>query len=333
MVDHQRLFTKSLLTAIGAVIAFLGANLFNLSNPFWSVITVIMVFGDVSTHPVNKGILRIVATIFGALLGLVYVHLFINSQLIFFLGVLVIMTILTYRTYHSPYPYAWLLGGLTYYMVVAVVCIDPDKATVYAYWRCIEISLGVTVTCLLGLILKDRIGTLETRPNPPDYSSKRAIKASISCLITLLLFLHTNWYNGVVGVVSSQLVVYELHHGHAKRKAFQRLFGCGLGALVGLCYLHVASQTLIGTLTFMAGVFFLSRYLQGYLSDYRYLFLQASFALALALIAADNQTTESLIPALHRLAGIFLGIMVALAVNYCLWPSVHEKEVSPALSD
>ncbi len=322
---------QSLLTGLAALTSFLLANLLALPEPYWAVITVVMIFSDVTTHPFYKSLMRISGTFVGAIVGVLYIHFLANSEVLFFLGFLWLIFIFNYCAYHSRYSYAWLLGSITFFMIAATLCVKPEEATSFAYWRAIEISLGVVCAGFYMLFLPGHIERIEKK-QPPAFGIKRSIKTSITSFLTLLLWLHTGWYDGIVGIITSQVIAFELHHQNANKKALERMLGCLLGAVIGFSYLDFASQDLLPTSLFILFTFTLLRYLQDMLANHRYIFIQAAIALALAIIAKDNQSTVTITPALQRLAGIALGISVTVVVNYCLWPEVHRLHEDKAAS-
>lgn len=321
---------QSLLTGLGSIIAFFLANYFVFEDSYWAIISVVILFTDFNTHPFHKGILRISGTFFGAMGGLLIFNMCSVNALIYSITVLGCMTLFTYKSYTSKHHYAWFLASLTFYMVMMVGVLKPDAMASFAYWRCLEIMLGVIIAMALSFLLPTlKISASEKQIN---YPVLRSVKASISCLVSIWLLLYLDWYDAVVGVISTQLISFEVLHQKAINKSIQRITGCLLGAACGLGYLFFLPQNIL-TLSLMLFTC-LSAFcaLQKTLPNYSYLFLQATLALCVAITGTDNQISQNIAPALERTAGIFLGVSVGLLVNISLWPKVHQEVNEPTLT-
>ncbi len=155
----QRLIPRSLenrsalRTAIAVLIAVLVAFSLHLSTPYWAGMTVLIVSNIYIGSILDKALLRIVGTFVGAWFGYLVAAYTVDSFYFFLLVCFFIAAISMYYYQISRYAYAYLLGGITAFLVVAQVSTAPGNAFFVAFWRSAEISLGVIVAGISAFFL------------------------------------------------------------------------------------------------------------------------------------------------------------------------------------
>ncbi len=143
----------ALRTAIAAVIAVLIAFKFHFDTPYWAGMTVVIVANLYTGSIVDKAILRIIGTIAGAWGGYFLAGLIVNSFALFLLANFLLVGIACYYFIFARYAYAYLLAGISGFIVVAQLAVDPDNTLVVAIWRPIEIGVGVLVSAIAAFCL------------------------------------------------------------------------------------------------------------------------------------------------------------------------------------
>jgi uncharacterized membrane protein YccC len=297
-----------------AILGFLIANAIPLKNPFWALITIAILFSNTDTNILYKSLLRILGTILGATLALLLVTCFISQTPLFLLLAFYLMSLLYYITFSQKHAYAWLLAGITFFMIITTSLAELESPAGFAYWRILEITLGISVCCLFQGFIK-----IPVQIQPPMASQtnklKHAFIASLGALLTIFVYLMSGWYGATQGLITANVILAERSLNHLSYKALHRFSGCLLGAILGLLILVLLPQNLF-TISLVIGAMFASKtYCQIRYPQFDYLFLQAAIAFSLAIIPDNNQSAASITPALERLAGMIMGIGVALFIE------------------
>lgn len=133
-------------TAISAVVAVLLAFALHLEKPYWSGMTTVILANIYTGSIIDKAIMRIAGTLVGAWGGYFLAGYIANSFLLYLLSAFLLVSIAVYYYNFSLYAYAYLLGAISAFIVIADLAIAPDEAFWVAIWRPIEIGLGVLVS-------------------------------------------------------------------------------------------------------------------------------------------------------------------------------------------
>ena len=142
-------------TTASALIALLVAFTFNLDQPQWALLTVFIVAQPQSGLVFAKSFYRIIGTLVGAAVALLFVALFAQERVLF-LGALALWIGLC--TFGSQYTrnftaYSFVLSGYTAAIVGIPGALDTGHAFYIATARVTEISLGIIVTALVSHII------------------------------------------------------------------------------------------------------------------------------------------------------------------------------------
>ncbi len=163
-----------------------------------------------------------------------------------------------------------------------------------------------------------------TFSHDPDYI-KQCIKAGLSVVLTIILWMFVQWPGGLQGIISSFVMMTKFDLYSSQNQGLGRAVGCCLGGGVGLLSLHFIPYT---TTDFIF-IFFLATLCFSYLAHaggkYAYIGIQANIAIAMTL-AGGIAPPLSIAPALQRLSGIFLAIIATQVVSYFIWPA-HPKKI------
>ncbi|MDI9817616.1 MULTISPECIES: FUSC family protein [unclassified Legionella] len=140
-------------TAIAAVSAILISFSLHLDKPYWAGMTVVILANIYVGSIIDKAILRIVGTVIGVWVGFFLAGMVANSFLLYLLANLILITVAVYYYNFSPHAYAYLLGALGAFIVIAQLAINPGDAFYVAIWRPVEIGIGVLVSAAAAFCL------------------------------------------------------------------------------------------------------------------------------------------------------------------------------------
>ncbi len=171
--------------------------------------------------------------------------------------------------------------------------------------------------------------------NPRIYTNKinainYSLKAGLSTLLALIIWLLSNWHAGLQGVMSSMVISYEKNAYDARYMAQMRLIGCILGGGVGLLTLHF----FIFDTRILMLVLYIFCWLFAYIRVIKpktiFMCQQACIALAMTLLQSTIPPI-TIAPALERLAGILIGIAAAFIIGQLIWPSDPHKMLQASI--
>jgi uncharacterized membrane protein YccC len=139
-------------TTASGLIALLVAFTFNLDQPQWALLTVFIVSQPQSGLVLAKSFYRIIGTLIGAAVALVFVALFAQERVLF-IGALALWIGLC--TFGSRYArnftaYSFVLSGYTAAIIGIPATLDAGNAFYITTARVTEISLGIIVTATIS---------------------------------------------------------------------------------------------------------------------------------------------------------------------------------------
>jgi len=149
-------------TTASGLIALLVAFTFNLDQPYWALLTVFIVSQPLQSGQVlAKSLYRIIGTVIGAGVALLFVALF-AQQRVLFLGALALWIGLC--AFGSQYArnfaaYSFVLSGYTVAIVGIPGALDASNAFYIATGRVTEVCLGIIVAATVNhIILPSSLG-------------------------------------------------------------------------------------------------------------------------------------------------------------------------------
>jgi uncharacterized membrane protein YccC len=149
-------------TFVAAMIALFIAFRLNLSQPSWSVTTVYIVSQPFAGMVLAKSLYRVLGTLIGAVMSLVFVALFSNSPELFCLALALWIgagaTVSVYLR-DAPQAYVGMLAGYSAAIIGLPAALAPGSAFDFAVARCLEIMLGIACGTLMHhLVFPRRAG-------------------------------------------------------------------------------------------------------------------------------------------------------------------------------
>ena len=143
-------------TTASGLIALLVAFNFNLDEPYWALLTVFIVSQPLQSGQVlAKSLYRIIGTVIGAAVALLFVGLFAQERVLF-LGALALW--IGFCAFGSQYArnfaaYSFVLSGYTAAIVGIPGALEAGTAFYLATGRVTEISLGIIVAATISQVV------------------------------------------------------------------------------------------------------------------------------------------------------------------------------------
>src|SRR5712671_1473709 len=142
-------------TTVSGLIALLIAFTFNLDQPQWALLTVFIVAQPQSGLVLAKSFYRIIGTLIGATVALLFVALFAQERVLF-LGALALWIGLC--AFGSQYArnfaaYSFVLSGYTVAIVGIPGALNASNAFYIATGRVTEVCLGIIVAATVNHII------------------------------------------------------------------------------------------------------------------------------------------------------------------------------------
>lgn len=149
----------SVKTFAAAMLALFIAFHLNLSQPSWALTTVYIVSQPLAGMVLAKSIFRVLGTLIGAVMSLVFVALFSNAPELFCLVLALWIgagTFITIYLRDAPQAYTGMLAGYSAAIIGLPAALAPATAFDFAVARCLEITLGITCAALMHHVVFPR---------------------------------------------------------------------------------------------------------------------------------------------------------------------------------
>jgi uncharacterized membrane protein YccC len=139
-------------TFLAAMLALYIAFRLNLSQPSWCVTTVYIVSQPLAGMVLAKSLYRVLGTLIGAVMSLVFVALFSNTPELFCLVLALWIgagTSVSIYLRDAPQAYVGMLAGYSAAIIGLPAALEPHIAFDFAVARCLEIMLGIACGTLV----------------------------------------------------------------------------------------------------------------------------------------------------------------------------------------
>ena len=142
-------------TLLGAGLALWCAFRFGLEQPQWALMTAIIVAQPLAGMVVQKGLARLLGTLVGTTMAVVFMALFAQTPWLFLLALALWLGLCTAAStlLRSAWAYSFVLAGYT----VAIICLPslshPLQVFDQAVARCTEICLGILCATVVSALL------------------------------------------------------------------------------------------------------------------------------------------------------------------------------------
>ncbi|MDO7898574.1 FUSC family protein [Pseudomonas citrulli] len=161
-ITFQALFAPDRLALQFAIKTVLGAGLalwlalrFGLEQPSWALMTAIIVAQPLSGMVVQKGLARLLGTLVGTVMSVVFMALFAQAPWLFLLALAAWLGVCTACStlLRSAWSYSFVLAGYTVAIIALPAIAHPLSVFDQAVARCTEISLGIICATAASALL------------------------------------------------------------------------------------------------------------------------------------------------------------------------------------
>jgi uncharacterized membrane protein YgaE (UPF0421/DUF939 family) len=318
------------MTALAVALAATIALALRVDAVWWAAISAFVSVQTSAPASLRRGILRIVGTAIGAVIGFLMSPLLVEDSVAVSLVLLVVSTGGVLGLLVSPRGYAWLLGAVTIDMVLLAGLGDPLSTLNVACNRTAEVTIGTLAAILVAILLAPGA---EPAPPPvaPGWSDllgaqwpavQHALRAGIGVTMVPLVW---NWLelpslSQTAITVAAVMAVPALSNDAAKDRGrivgrvLHRILGCLVGGVTGLACLALSIEDFLPWLFTLTAGIWIAAHLQGSERGIGYVGTQGAVVFISTLIQGWGPTA-SILPGIERFAGIGGGLAILLVVS------------------
>ncbi len=141
------------MTALAVALAVVVALAARVDAVWWAAISAFMCSQATAPASVQRGILRILGTMFGAGLAVLLCPWFVGDTVALSLILFAVSTVGVMGFLVSGRAYAWLLGSITADMVLMALLSDPSSALTVGADRTAEVVIGTLAAMLMAVLM------------------------------------------------------------------------------------------------------------------------------------------------------------------------------------
>lgn len=323
---------RSLSAALGVWLATMLALSLHLDDPWWAAISAYRISDPDRQTEFTLGAHRIIGTILGCILGYQLALHTQNVPWAQLFALFIVAAFGTYQRFTSYYTYAWFLGALMPIILIAVAIEDPTQTLDWAYFRTLEVVVGVIAIMLVdGLLAPWRDPAAPPAPGSTallDQAAitKAALVAGASVVVITLIWTGYDLPSGPQ-ILLTTLAMLSLDFAQTLKKGVMRAVGCLAGGGGGLLMAGLSIESFwLWSILFFIGLMIAAR-LHHSRGPNAYIGTQAGFGFIVAMVTGSGPP-DSILPAVDRLAGISLGVMI-MVVLYLVVESAFEPSRPP----
>ena len=329
---------QGLVAACTVVLATFLALLLEIDAPWWAAISAFMSVSATGGASLRRGMMRVVGTAAGALLGFIMADWLPYNHFALYLFVAGITMLGVVAMQVSPHGLAWMFLSITANLVLLESLANPLLAASVAYYRMFEVAVGVLSAIIVANLLLD--WHREPPPTAPGWrhllgaqwpvvlhGARSAIAACAVLAIWLALELSQVVEMAItITVVMAAPVVadggFGTRHAVATRSV-HRFLGCLIGGAVALACLALSVESFVWWLGMIFVAVWVTMHIQVGPYGVGYVGTQAAYVFIVTLVQGAAPPS-SIMPGVDRFAGIVGGLAILLIVSLVLWPSDQE---------
>lgn len=335
---------------VGSVLlAILFSHAIGAENVGWAALSGYIVMRSHVKDSFARGVLRIAGTIVGAAAALLLAPLLLSHPLLLSAGLLIAGSGTLYFAIVSRRSYAWLLGGLTF-MMVLVEGMEHAQEPIqrFAWTRVLEVVAG-TAACIIVSALST--WTIRRALPSPDQAmrAKPANWSAISwhpaiarhVLVAGLSLALIPWvwkWLAIPSLSQSTVTIFVVMMlpvaaigddmiSPLSSRMMNRLIGCLVGGAFASTILLLSHHSPVAmTIGLCLGVI-IGRHIENGATAMSYAGLQFTVVFLVVLVP-DNYADAALDPGFDRLFGILFGLVLLepmVLAAHLLWPRRHRQ--------
>jgi len=317
-------------TALAVALSVIAALVLRVDAPWWAAISAFVSIQASAPSSIERGALRIVGTAMGAAIAVLLSPWLIEDQVAISLALLIASAVAVLGLQVSSYGYAFMLGGVTFDMVLLVALGDPTSVLSVACNRTAEVTIGTVAAVLVSIVLSPPADDTHHR-SAPGWSDllgaqwpsvRHALRAGLGVMLVPWVwnFLELPNLSQTAITVAAVMAVQDTSADEvANRKqvvvrATHRMFGCLVGGSIGLAALSFSFESFLPWLVVLsAGVWF-GALIQSSKRGIGYVGTQGTVVFMMTLVQGFGPP-ESILAGIERFAGITGGLAITLAVS------------------
>ena len=329
---------QGLVAACSVVLATYLALLLEINSPWWAAISAFMSLSATGGGSLRRGILRVIGTAAGSLLGFVMARWLPYDHFAMYLFIAGITMLGVVAMQVSPHGLAWLFLCITSILVLLESLNNPLQAASIAYYRMFEVGVGVLSSIIVANLLQD--WHREPPVTAPGWRHLlgaqwpvllHGLRSAIAVVVVVGIWMALEVEQVVemaitVAVVMAAPVIvdggFATRHAVAVR-SLHRVLGCLLGGAVALACLALNVESFVWWLGMIGAAVWIGMHIQVGPHGVGYVGTQAAFAFIVTLIQGARPP-DSIMPGVDRFAGIVGGLAILMVVSMVLWPSDEE---------
>lgn len=329
-------------SAVCAVtLAVAVAHWLDLSDTWWAAITAFVVPDASWRASMGRGILRMLGTLGGAALGVLlgtYVPL---DGLVFVVTMAASTWLGLYMAHTRRYSYSWILGIVTFVMILCEAWTTRGGLPHFAMERCANVAVGIAASLVvegvLALMRRDAAPAAAAKPSTVAHrvAALHALQGAIAVgVFAIVLSLHQMQAFAQAMVTALAVLIVPLGadaqeaHPHIRQRMVLRLAGCAAAVLLALALLPLLQGMPIACQVALAAGVAAGAWVQYSVPDWRYAAIQFSVAFMMVFVQDQGWTVHPR-AALARLVGIAAGVGIMLVVM-TLWAAVARRVAARA---
>lgn len=329
--------------AVAAIVVPLATSIalvLQVESVWWAAISGFMSIMSTGAASLRRGVLRLVGTVGGALLGFIAARWlpYDHFGLSLFLGATTMLGVVGMQV--SPHGLAWLFAMITSSMVLLMGLNDPLQVPIIAFYRVMEVGIGVASAVVVANVLED--WHADPPPRVPGWrhllgAQWPALLHGMRAAIAVVTVLHVWMWIDLPDVYQMAITIAVVmaapvmadgglttRHQVAER-ALHRLLGCILGGFAALLCLSFSVTSFVWWLAIIAGGVWVCMHIQTSTRGVGYIGTQSAIVFIVTLIQGA-QPPSSIMPGIDRFAGVTGGLAILLLVSLVLWPGEAEAD-------
>jgi uncharacterized membrane protein YccC len=331
---------QGIVAACSVILATFLALLLEVESPWWAAISGFMSLMSTGAGSLRRGLLRLIGTAAGALLGFIMARWLPYDHFALYLFVAGITMLGVIAMQVSPHGLAWLFLSITTIMVLLSSLGDPLQTVTVAYYRLFEVGIGVLSAIIVANLLQD--WHADPPPQAPGWrhlldaqwpAVLHGIRSAIAVIAVLWIWIlidlpQVTTMALTVTMVMAAPVIADGGLGSRRAiavRSLHRLMGCLLGGIVALGCLALDVTSFPWWLALIGGGVWIGMQIQSGAHGVGYVGTQSTFVFIVTLIQGAAPPT-SIMPGIDRFAGIVGGLGILWIVSLLLGPSDRELE-------
>ncbi|WP_421997709.1 FUSC family protein [Reyranella sp.] len=337
---------QGIVAACSVVLATFLALLLEIESPWWAAISGFMSLMATGAGSLRRGLLRLTGTAAGALLGFVMARWlpYDHVALTLFLALVTMLGVIAMQV--SPHGLAFLFLTITSSMVLLMSLNNPEQAAAVAYYRVLEVAVGVGSAIVVAKLLQD--WHAEPPPQAPGWRHLlgaqwpvvlHGVRSAIAVVAVLWIWIMIDLPEVAemaitVAVVMSAPVIADgglgTRHAVAVR-SIHRFLGCLIGGVVALAFLAMQIESFAWWLALIGAAAWIGMHIQSGPHGVGYVGTQSGFVFIITMVQGAAPP-DSIMPGVDRFIGITGGLGILLVISLLLWPSDKELAEEKASS-